>query len=475
MARDGTGLTAARLRHPVSSYSELLAQQRAEVSDSLFGAVRRLSWSRERLAAERERRLRELLAWTAPRSPFHRERLAAIDITAAREADLAAVPPMTKHDLMENFDRIVTDPALTMTLANAHLDRLEDDAYLLDRYRTIATSGTSGRRGVFVYGWDDWVTFAVLTTRWNIRRSDSPGSADGVTASLFAKRASHVSGALHAFFADPSQPLCHLPITMPLARIVSGLNAAQPKHIGGYPSAIQLIAGEARAGRLRIAPKEINTCGELLTDDVRAAAREVWGVEISDMWGLSEGIYAVSCDVEPGMHLPDDLVIVEPVDRWGRPVPAGAPAEKVYITNLYNRTLPLVRYEVADAMTLVDEPCACGSGHRRIDKLKGRLDDTLRYPGGAAVHPSGFCAALMRHPEVTDYQIRQTPTGVSVLVRTTGPGRCAVDRLRADVVATMAEAGVPNPEATIIEVDSFDRLWSGKLRRIVPMEESAVN
>ncbi len=373
---------------------------------------------------------------------------------------------------MEHFHEAVTDPALTKTVVDAHVDGLVGDAYLMGRYRTIATSGSSGGRGVFVYGWDDWVDFGVLATRWNIRRPT--GEAEGITASMFAKKGSHISGALHAFFADPDQPLCHLPITMPLTRIVEGLNAAQPVVLDGYPSAIHLLAGEARAGRLRIAPRAINTCGELLTDDIRAAAREIWGVEISDSWGLSEGIYAFSCNVGQGMHLPDDFAIIEPVDRSGAPVPPGTPADKIYLTNLYNRTQPLIRYEVTDAMTLVDEPCACGCSHRRIDKLEGRLEETLRYPDGAVVHPSGFCAAVMRHPEVSEYQIHQTPSGVKVFVRTEGAGAEVIAGLQSDLVATMVEAGLDNPDAVVVEVDTFDRLWSGKLRRIVPMEGGAV-
>ena len=56
------------------NYAALLARQRAEVTDGLFSAVRRLRWSADRLAAERERRLRELLSWSVERhrrQPLH--------------------------------------------------------------------------------------------------------------------------------------------------------------------------------------------------------------------------------------------------------------------------------------------------------------------------------------------------------------------------------------------------------------------
>ena len=42
-------------------YEQLVRRQRAELQDTYMKGVRRLRWDAERLAAERERRLRELL------------------------------------------------------------------------------------------------------------------------------------------------------------------------------------------------------------------------------------------------------------------------------------------------------------------------------------------------------------------------------------------------------------------------------
>src|SRR6266436_5075795 len=66
-----------------------------------------------------------------------------------------------------------------------------------------------------------------------------------------------------------------------------------------------------------------------------------------------------------------------PVSSRGHPVPPGERADKIYVTNLFNHTLPLIRYEITDEVTLLDEPCRCGSGHRLIADPQGRLDDTF--------------------------------------------------------------------------------------------------
>jgi phenylacetate-coenzyme A ligase PaaK-like adenylate-forming protein len=314
-----------------------------------------------------------------------------------------------------------------------------------------------------VYGWRDWVEFMLLQTRWSARRP----APVGVIGSTFANKGQHVSGALHAFFADDKVSVCHVPATMPLAEIVAAMNSAQPVTLQGYPTSIRLLANEAKVGRLRIRPAAIGTCGEQLTDDVREAAFDAWGLQVDDVWGCTEGVYGYSCDAQTGMHIPDDLVIVEPVDDKGEPVPAGQPAAKIYLTNLYNHTQPLIRYEITDAMTLLDNPCPCGCAHRRIADIRGHSDDVFVYGNGIVVQPIGLYTALEIAPEVIEFQVVQTPGGVDVKVR--AHALFDTEPLRAELAATMAESGLTDPQVTVQPIDELDRLWSGKLRRFVPI------
>lgn len=73
---------------------------------------------------------------------------------------------MTRDDLLAQFDEIVTDPRLRRDVVEARLADLRDDAYLLEEFHAFASGGASGRRGVFVYGWDDWTTCAAGILRW---------------------------------------------------------------------------------------------------------------------------------------------------------------------------------------------------------------------------------------------------------------------------------------------------------------------
>jgi phenylacetate-coenzyme A ligase PaaK-like adenylate-forming protein len=267
-------------------------------------------------------------------------------------------------------------------------------------------------------------------------------------------------------FLDPRDNY-RFPITSPMGEIVEGLNRVQPTDLGGYPSALYLLADEARAGRLRISPRSVGTVAEPLLPEIRKALEETWDVPVSNLWGCSEGGAAKSCGQGRGMHLADDLTIVEPVDATGRPVPSGVRSAKIYLTNLYNHTLPLIRYEITDEMTLIDEPCPCGSAHRRIEDVQGRLDDVFAYTSGVQVHPHLFRSALGGERNILEYQVRQTERGAAISIRCAGD----VDepRLRSEIGEGLAALGLEDPSLSIAHVDGFQRQATGKLKRFLPL------
>ena len=85
-----------------------------------------------------------------------------------------------------------------------------------------------------------------------------------------------------------------------------------------YPSVLYVLAREAMAGRLQIAPRRILAGAEPLLPEIRAAAEQAWGGKVINIWGTSEGGgTAVGCD-QGGTHISEDQLIVEPVDLAGR-------------------------------------------------------------------------------------------------------------------------------------------------------------
>lgn len=91
---------------------------------------------------------------------------------------------------------------------------------------------------------------------------------------------------------------------------------------------------------------------------------------------MSEGLFTGACG--HGMHLPDDLCGFEPVGAAGQPITPGSTSRGAYVTNLYNQTLPLIRFEVTDEVTVLDGACACGSALTRIGDLVSRGSGSRR-------------------------------------------------------------------------------------------------
>jgi len=222
------------------------------------------------------------------KSAWHHARLKNVDADTITEADLSKLPVMTKADLMANFDQIVTDKRLTLQKVNAHVSSLREDRYLLDNYHVIASGGTSGFRGVYVYDWDGWATCTLslrhvllpvnpflwrllsfrpigrifVNSRTKKKKARKPQSKAG-SVTVFADIASHMSYAMASSlgyaFIDQGYPA-----TLPIREIVDGLNSAQPDNLSAYPSILYQLALEAKAGRLHITPKRISSGAEPL-------------------------------------------------------------------------------------------------------------------------------------------------------------------------------------------------------------------
>lgn len=456
--------------------------------------IRRVKWPAERIKKERQQRLRSLIRVAKEKSPWHRERLKNVDADSITEADLDKLPVMTKADLMANFDQIVTDKRLTLEMVNAHVSNLREDSYLLDEYHVIASGGTSGFRGVFVYDWDGW-TSSVLSIRnaflpvnpflWRLlsfrpigrifvnsrmkrkHAGKPPSKAESVA--VFADIASHMSHAVANSLAYPFIDQ-EYPATLPIRKIVESLNSVQPANLSAYPSVLYQLALEAKAGRLRIAPKRISSGGEPVFPYIRNAVREVWDLSVTNFWVTSEGgTLAWSCGKGEGMHLNEDLQIIEPVDENGRPVISGERGSKIYLTNLFNQALPIIRYEITDQVTFLgSEPCACGSTLRRVEDILGRLDDVFEYEGGVTVHPVVFWSAFEHYPSVVEYQVRQTERGVAISLLTNSP--VVISQVERDVGNYLEKSGLHNPEVSARIVERLERTHGvAKLKRFIPL------
>src|SRR5262245_8407809 len=298
------------------------------------GVRERERWSRERLAAFRQERLDRLVRHAVAHSRYYRDRLG----DTARPVDLRQLPTLDKATMMERFDELVTDERLLRDRLLAHVEGLTSDELYLGRYRVMCSSGSSGRKGLFVYDREAWAVVIAQFLRYcsmvgiapRLPRRRRVAALGGAAGSHMTRRvAETVDIGLHRVLS--------LPVTVPLARLVDELNGFQPEFVNAYPSIAVLLAEEQLAGNLRISPQVISTSSELRTPQMTSRIEEAFGVRPFDLYGTTEGLWGAECDRHEGIHLFEDLTIVETVDDEGRAVPDGEPGTRLLVTSLFNR------------------------------------------------------------------------------------------------------------------------------------------
>jgi phenylacetate-CoA ligase len=458
----------------VDDFSTLRARHLEAVRAFTPEAIARLSWSRERVRAEQVRCLRRVLAHAQTYSPFHARRLAHIDAEAFELEDLVTLPSMTKDDVMDAWDDVVTDRELHLQDVAVHLDRLlsgeKTNAYLRGKYYAAATGGSSGKRGIFLWDWETFIVTTNITYRMEARQDlREPPAGPRRTAVICAGSFVHGSRFLFPTMLDPAREVRIFPADRPIPDLIAGLNEYQPDRLMGYASIIQEVCAEAREGRLKIRPRRISTNSEPLLDEARAMALEAWGVNIHDTWGSVEiGLAASEGESFAGMTLAEDFLIFEAVDADNRPVADLARAEKVLVTKLYGTVMPLIRYEVTDSLIIDAGPNPDAPGCRRIREVKGRSDAWFVYSGNIRIHPMSFRGVLGQDRHISEYQVQQTPDGARVLAIV--HGSFSPTPLEKALVETLAEAGLQGAKVTVEPVAELPRHpETNKLKRFVPL------
>lgn len=415
-----------------------------------------------------EQRLRALVAHARIHSPFWARRLARVDGTRPALEQLADVPPLDKTSLMREFDDAVTDRRLSRRLVEEALAATAGvPVPILGRYLAQATGGSSGTRGVFVRDIDAYVEISSAPLRAMIMSGPTDLPPEGIRmAVVAAATAVHSTGLAAAMSKPGSGPvdIDAVPVTLPLDEMVARLNAVRPHGLLGYPTVLARLADERTAGRLEIQPRTVTTTSETLTTELRAKIRAGYGVPIIDLFGTTEGLMGQTEPDGSVFVFNSDTCLVELVDANDRPVPIGTPSTHVLVTNLCNHVQPLIRYRLDDRFTR--QPDAPGSGFLRAT-VEGRADEVLRW-GAVEVHPLSVRAALLKHPEVLDYQVRQTREGIDVSLL--ADGSLDPTALGRELRAALVSAGFATPTVTVACVDHLARhAETGKLRRFVPL------
>ena len=455
----------------MSSYEEVREKLLQKIKQHIREFLDRTTWSREKITEFQEQNLKKLLQYVVIQSPFYRERCQYINFDELLLPQLQKIKPSTKKDIMENWNRVVCSTRLSLQIAEDYLNQQregkEENPFFDDYYYITATGGSSGLRGLFVWDLDYFADVACTAFRYQYdierRRITEHGN---VIAVLTAPSLIHASTPLFSVVIKPTSKAYHISADKNILDICQELNALQPTHLIGYSSLIIELAHQSLAGRLHIEPIRVDTNSEPLGQEGREKIREAWGVEVNNMWGSVEmGMLGVESDKHCGLILSEDMLIFEPVDDELRPVKKMKDTRKLIMTNLFNFTLPLIRYVVDDTVLIQD----CVHTHYRVvEDIVGRSDDWFLYANDIPIHPIVFRGILGQEKNIIEYQVEQTEQGA--IIRLVIDGNINVHLLKTNLLNALTHAGLMSPDIVIEELKALPRVKeTGKLKRFIPL------
>jgi phenylacetate-CoA ligase len=379
----------------------------------------------ERVQAIQERRLRKLLRYAAKQSPFYREKYRGIDLDRCA---LTELPTTTKTEIMDHFDEAVTDPQVKRADVEAFMSDLGNvPRKFLDRYVVSHTSGSQGQPLLIL---QDRLPLELLfvfqLTRGNVKRVGAWDAVrrlwnPGRLAVIALKRGFYPSAAAWEHMPEPAKlylKLLRLTPTDP--DLIDRLNEFRPNAITAYVSMFEFLAMHKE--RLHLVPElqQIVSNSETLTPRHRQMFQDAFGVPVLDHYSMGECSFLTNgCKCGPGAHVNADWAILENADEQNRPVPPGQLGHKALLTNLANRVMPFIRYEIGDRLIMSAEPCGCGNRLPLIASIEGRSADFFWVRANGEFRQLGalvFKNALQFFTDIREWQVVQTERN-RVLVR----------------------------------------------------------
>lgn len=251
-------------------------------------------------------------------------------------------PVLTQSDIDTHFDRIVTNSKIKLNELIKHAETHTPDQLYLDRYHILKTSGTTGSPHYF------------MAETKEVIESIAPSVARGPEVKkIKGRRRICMLGLTHSYcssnqnlnvtnklwIAKKYVDYKLIPMDQPIDSVINTLNTIQPHVVSGYAKLLLILADAQRAGKLKISPESLESGGEPLLHTDRKYLKEVFNCKVNNHYGSTEGYSMGICrDGEDSMELFEDHIIFEIKDK------------KVYITNLHNFTMPLVRFQMNDVL-----------------------------------------------------------------------------------------------------------------------------
>lgn len=299
-------------------------------------------------------------------------------------------------------------PLLGKPEIRAHGEAMKSDrGRVLKRYNT---GGSSGEPLVFYIGKDrvshDVAAKWRATRWWGVDIGDPEMVLWGSPIELGAQ--DRVRGLRDLLLRTELLPAFEMSPAK-LDGFIAALRRKRPRMLFGYPSALAHIARHARERGQTMDDLGIKVAfvtSERLYDEQRSLISEVFACPVANGYGGRDaGFIAHQCPAG-GMHLSAEDILVELLDREGRPVPLGEAGE-IVVTHMATADFPFVRYRTGDVAVMDDRRCACGRGLPMLKEIQGRSTDFVISADGTIMHGLALIYILRDLPGLRAFKVVQ--------------------------------------------------------------------
>ena len=362
--------------------------------------------SQQKIKKLQHKRLKKIVDYARNNSTYFKDLYTGIN----GDFNLQDLPITNKIEMMKNFDSWITDTNINMNKIEKFTSDIENVGRMIDgKYLVFKTSGSTGNPAIVLYDKQNIdVASSVAAFRTFARKEDfNAFMKNGKrTAGVFANYGFYLACGMSRYL-QLQMPRKKNKITIDVnaseEQIIKELNKFNPSMLSGYPSNLALLSNFEE---LTIKPDVVITGGELLTDEIRKKLTEKFNCYVQTHYSCTE-VGEIACECSCGhLHINEDWVIVEPVDKNNNPVGYGVQSDKVLITNLSNYIQPFIRYELMDRIIVHNEKCKCGKKSCWLE-IEGRTDDILEFENGVLIAPMSFYKILEEIKEIDRFQLIQ--------------------------------------------------------------------
>jgi putative adenylate-forming enzyme len=327
-------------------------------------------YSRRMIESYQRRNARRIVNYAVKNSPFLRKRYQG-------RAEFGEFPTTNKKLMMENLSTYNTLGLKRQDLIDFALS-VEKSRDFSKRFNGInigMSSGTSGNKGIIITTRrEEEFLKAMYLSRLVIPQGEKLNCA-------FILRVFSPAFSFNRF----GHKITYVNQLRPIDKICMDIEKINPNVISAPPSMLKILGRELLELRLHIKPRLIYSYAETLYPAVKRFLENAYGCPVHEVYQGSEGCYAITCR-EGRLHINEDIVLFEPLNKDGTTTKAGQPCHRLLVTDLHKKSQPIIRYELNDIITISKNGCGCGSSFRVIESIQGRADDLLWAKKGQKVH-----------------------------------------------------------------------------------------